>query len=139
MNKFFTSDLIYKERLEACKKCVYYFKATGQCKRCLCFMKLKARIAPAQCPEKYWLKTTKIEMPDDLPQDLVNEVLDIWGDIKTGVAKNQEVKRKMIELYNTITGSNYKTGTSCSSCLNTCYNGLKEIYNEYSSSKFYKI
>ena len=54
MNRFFTSDEIYNERLAICKECIYYYKPTGQCKRCLCFMKIKARIAPMACPEKYW-------------------------------------------------------------------------------------
>ena len=52
MNKFFVPDEIYEERLDICKGCVYYFKPTGNCKRCLCFMKIKARIGPMECPQK---------------------------------------------------------------------------------------
>ena len=63
MNRFFTSQEVYEDRLAICKGCKYYFKLTGQCKRCLCFMKVKARIAPMECPEKYWQKTTEIEAP----------------------------------------------------------------------------
>ena len=132
MNKFFVTDEIYEERLAICKECVYYFKPTGNCKRCLCFMKLKARIAPMSCPQSYWLKTTEvIKARDDLPQHLIEEVLDIWDDLKTGRAKNVETKKKMIELYNTIYMTNYGTGTNCGSCLSTCYDGIKKLYNKY--------
>ena len=131
MNKFFVPDEIYEERLAICKECVYYFKPTGNCKRCLCFMKIKARIAPMACPEKYWDKTTEIEVPDDLPQHLIEEVLDIWKDLKTGRAKDIAAKKRMIELYNTIYMTNYSTGTNCGSCLSTCYNGIKKLYNKY--------
>ena len=57
MNRFFVPDEIYKDRMAICKECVYYSKPLGQCKRCLCFMKIKARIAPMECPQKYWGKT----------------------------------------------------------------------------------
>ena len=131
MNKFFVPNKVYEERLAICKECVYYFKPTGNCKRCMCFMKIKARIAPMECPQKYWQKTTEIEMPDDLPQHLIEEVLDIWDDLKTGRAKNVETKKKMIELYNTIYMTNYGTGTNCGSCISTCYDGIKKLYKKY--------
>ena len=131
MNKFFTSDEVYNDRLLICKECIYYYKPTGQCKRCLCFMKIKARIAPMACPEKYWNKTTSIELPKGLPEELIEEVIKVYPDIKNGRAKNQEVKRKAIELYNTIYATNYSTGTNCSSCLSSVLNGIKDIYNKY--------
>ena len=132
MNKFFVPNKVYEERLAICKECVYYFKPTGNCKRCMCFVKLKARLAPASCPQSFWLKTTEIETPDDLPQHLIEEVLDIWDDLKTGRAKNVETKKKMIELYNTIYMTNYGTGTNCGSCISTCYDGIKKLYKKYS-------
>ena len=131
MNKFFVPNKVYEERLEICRECVYYFKPTGNCKRCMCFMKIKARIAPMECPQKYWQKTTEIEIPDDLPQHLVEEVLDIWDDLKTGRAKNVETKKKMIELYNVIHMTNYGVGTNCGSCISTCYDGIKKLYKKY--------
>tara|TARA_R100000781_G_scaffold112748_1_gene80293 strand:- start:1533 stop:1934 length:402 start_codon:yes stop_codon:yes gene_type:complete len=131
MNRFFTSQEVYEDRLAICKGCKYYFKLTGQCKRCLCFMKVKARIAPMECPEKYWQKTTEIETPEDLPKEIIDEILNIWNDIKTGRAKNHEVKAKMIELYNTIYETNYSTGTNCGSCISTCFDGIKKLYNKY--------
>ena len=132
MNKFFVPDEIYEERLAICKECVYYSKILGQCKRCLCFVKLKARLAPASCPQSFWLKTTEvIKAPEDLPQHLIEEVLDIWDDLKTGRAKNVETKKRMIELYNTIYMTNYGTGTNCGSCISTCFDGIKKLYKKY--------
>jgi len=94
-------------------------------------MKIKARIATLECPQLYWGKTTEIEQPDDIPQELIDEVLMLWEDIKTGIAKNQATKKRMITLYNTIYGSNYKTNTSCGTCLNDCFKGIKIIYEKY--------
>ena len=132
MSNFFTSDKIYKERISICKSCVYYFKPTGQCKRCLCFMKVKSRIANLECPEKYWTSTKEVEPMTDIPKEMVEEILILWDDLKTGVAKNQKAKKKMIELYNTIYNSNFGTNTNCRSCISTCYKGIQKIYNEYS-------
>jgi len=131
MNKFFVTDEVYKDRLSICKECVYYFKPTGSCKICLCFMSIKARIGTLACPQKYWDKTTEIEQPDDIPKELIDEVVLLWEDIKTGIAKNQAVKKRMITLYNTIYGTNYKTNTSCGTCLNDCFKGIKIIYEKY--------
>ena len=131
MNKFFVPDEIYEERLAICKECVYYFKPTGNCKRCLCFMKLKARLAPASCPQGYWGKTTVMETPDDLPQHLIDEILDLWKDLKTGRAKDVAAKKKMIELWNVISGSNYNPGTNCGSCISDSFDGIKKLYNKY--------
>jgi hypothetical protein len=131
MNKFFTSQEVYEDRLAICKECIYYFKPTGQCKRCLCFMKIKARLAPMECPEKMWQKTTDIDTPDDLPQELIDEILLIWNDIKTGRAKNVQVKKKMIEIYNVIHSTNYSTGTNCGSCLSTMFSTMRKLYEKY--------
>ena len=131
MNKFFVPNEVYEDRMAICKECIYYFKPTGNCKRCLCFMKIKARIAPMECPQKYWSKTTEMEEPDDLPQEIIDEILDLWKDLKTGRAKDQQAKKKMIEIYNTSYGSNYGTGTNCGSCISTCFDGIKKLYNKY--------
>ena len=131
MNKFFVTDKIYEERLAICKECVYYFKPTGSCKRCLCFMKLKARLAPMACPQKYWDKTLEVTAPKDLPQHLIDEVTEVWEDLKTGRAKNVEAKKKMISLYNVIYNTNYGTATNCGSCISTCFDGIKKLYKKY--------
>ena len=132
MNKFFVPNEVYEDRLAICKECIYYFKPTGTCKDCGCFMKIKARLAPMECSQKKWQKTTKIETPDDLPQEIIDEVLKVWGDLKTGKAKNQAAKKKMIEIYNVIHMTNYSTNTNCGSCISTCFDGIKNLYKKYS-------
>ena len=131
MNKFFVPDEVYKDRIAICKECIYYFKPTGTCKDCGCFMKIKARLAPMECGQKKWQKTTNIEAPDDLPQELIDEVLDMWKDLKTGRAKNVAAKKRMIETYNTIYNTNYSSGTNCGSCISTCFDGIKKLYKKY--------
>ena len=131
MNKFFVSDKVYKDRLDICKGCDYYFRPTGSCKVCLCFMSIKARISLMECPQQYWLKTKELEQPDGIPDELIQEVISLWEDIKTGIAKNQAAKKRMITLFNTIYGSNYDTGTSYGTCLSDCFKGIKRIYEKY--------
>ena len=131
MSNFFVKNEVYEERIALCRECVYYFKPTGTCKVCLCFMKVKARIGVMECPQKYWSKTTEVERPDDIPKELIEECLLIWEDVKTGVAKNVTIKKKMVELYNTIYGTNYKPTSNCGTCLNNCYQGIKQIVNKY--------
>ena len=131
MSNFFVKDEVYQERIALCRECVYYFKPTGSCKVCLCFMKVKARIGVMECPQKYWSKTTEVERPDHIPEELIEECLLIWDDVKTGVAKNITVKKKMIELYNTIHGTNYKPTSNCGTCLHNCYHGIRKIVEEY--------
>ena len=131
MNKFFVKDNVYQDRLAICNDCVYYFKPTGSCKVCLCFMSIKARIGSQECPQKYWGKTKELLPPDVVPNHLIEEVLLIWKDIEKGIAKDQATKKRMITLFNTIYGTNYDTGTSCSSCLVDCFKGIKRIYDKY--------
>ena len=132
MNKFFVPNNVYEDRLEICKSCVYYFKPTGTCKRCLCFMKLKCRLAPMECPQGFWQKTTDIETPDDLPQEIIDEILDMWKDLKTGRAKDVQAKKRMIETYNVIHMTNYSPTTNCGRCISTCYDAIKKLYKKYS-------
>ncbi len=80
MNKFFVPNEIYEDRIAICRSCVYYFKPTGNCKICTCFMKVNARIATQHCPQKYWDKTTEVETPDTLPQEILDEILDMCKD-----------------------------------------------------------
>ena len=131
MNKFFVPNEIYEDRITICKSCVYYSSILGNCTICKCFMKVKARIAPMACPQKYWDKTTEVETPESLPQEIVDEILDMWKDLKTGRAKDQAAKKRMIETYNTIFNTNYSPRTNCGSCISTCFDGIKKLYNEY--------
>lgn len=132
MNRFFVPNEVYEDRIAICKGCIYYFKPTGTCKDCGCFMKIKARLAPMACPQKKWNKTTNIEAPDDLPLEIINEILNLWPDLKTGRARNQEAKKKMIEIYNVIYGTSYSKGTNCGSCISTCFDAIKKLYKKYS-------
>ena len=132
MNKFFVPDEIYEDRIAICKGCIYYKKLLGNCSVCKCFMKIKARISSQECPQKFWSKTTEvIKEPDDLPQHLIDEVIDLWDDLKTGRAKDIYTKKRMITLHNTIYMTNYGTGTNCGSCLSTCFDGIKKLYKKY--------
>tara|TARA_R110000824_G_scaffold292578_2_gene480988 strand:+ start:2999 stop:3397 length:399 start_codon:yes stop_codon:yes gene_type:complete len=131
MNKFFVSNEVYNERIAICKSCVYYFSPTGQCKRCLCFMKIKSRISSQSCPEKFWEQTSEIETPDDLPQEIIEEVLKVWEDIKSGRAKNQAAKKRMIELCNTIYNTSYSEKTNCGTCLSSCRDSINKLQKIY--------
>ena len=131
MNKFFVPNEVYEDRIAICKGCIYYFKPTGTCKDCGCFMKIKARLAPMECSQKKWEKTKEVEAPESLPQEIVDEILDMWEDLKTGRAKNQAAKKRMIETYNTIYNTNYSPRTNCGSCISTCFDGIKKLYKEY--------
>ena len=131
MNKFFVPNEVYEDRMAICKECVYYSKILGNCTVCKCFMKIKARIGGQECPQKYWAKTSEVEAPDDLPQEMIDEILDVWKDLKTGRAKDQHAKKKMITLYNAIHNTNFSTGTNCGSCISACFDGIKRLYNKY--------
>jgi long-subunit acyl-CoA synthetase (AMP-forming) len=129
MNNFFVSADIRAERLAICKSCEFYFKPTGSCKKCGCFMSIKSTIAHLSCPVEKWLKTTEAKLKE-IPADIVDDINDVWENIKSGVAKNVEAKTKMIDLYNTLYRTNYKNTSNCSSCLQTIFKGIKLAYNK---------
>ncbi len=131
--KFFVPDNIYQDRITICKSCDHYLSLLGNCGICKCFMKVKARLAPMSCPKKYWNKTTSIPEPDELPQDIIDEIIILWEDLKTGRAKDVKTKNKMIDIYNTIYGTSYNPNTNCGSCLSTCFDGIKKLYNKYNT------
>ena len=130
MSSFFVDKKIYKDRLDICRGCDKYIKLTGNCSVCLCFMRVKASIGQMSCPLEKWLATETIQKVDEIPKRLIKEVKDLWERIKDGQARNQDDKKKMIELYNTIHASSYKVTTNCSSCLNTMFKGIKKIIDE---------
>ena len=130
MTKYFVKNEIRKERLDLCKGCEHYFKPTGTCKKCGCFMRIKTTLAYTECPIGLWQKTEEVEQPKEIPAHLIKEVIKIMPDIKKGQAKDHETKARFIELYNTIYGTNYKTTSNCSSCLNSVWNGITAIYNK---------
>ena len=131
MSNFFVEKEIFQERINICRSCNYYFKPTGNCKRCGCFMRIKASISVMECPEKKWLKVNKIDKVGELPKHLIEEALQIHEGIKTGQAKNQEYKRRAVELYNIIYKTNFNKNSNCSSCLKQVWQGINKIYKKY--------
>lgn len=49
-----SSDEEASRRFEICSGCPELIKLTAQCKKCGCFMKLKTKIANAECPIGKW-------------------------------------------------------------------------------------
>lgn len=133
--KFFVSNEIYKERLSICRSCEHYLSLLGNCGICKCFMKVKSRIGPMECPKGKWLKTTDVEKPKEIPKDIIEEVLNLFPKIKSGRAKTQDDKRKLITLYNTIYNTNYSINTSCGSCLNTCFDAINKLYKKHKKNE----
>ena len=129
MNRFFVNKEIYKARLEVCRDCEHYFKHTGSCKICGCFMRIKASISLMECADnpKKWLATQICEAPKEIPTHLKKEIKEVWKLIENGKAKDTKSKQRLIELYNTIHDTTYKTTTNCSSCLHSIYNFMKGV------------
>ena len=132
MNKFFVPQKVYEDRIAICKGCVYYSSLLGNCKICTCFMKVKSKISSQSCPKGFWSKTTEVEVRTDIPEEIIAEIVLLWEDLKTGRAKDQTAKKKMIEIYNTLYNTNYSVRTNCGSCIAACFDGIKKIYKEYS-------
>lgn len=93
-------------------------------------MRIKTTIAKLSCPAKppKWEKVetyNKLEVPEHLKK----EVLDIWKYMQHGRFRDYETKYKAIELYNTITNSNYDRDTNCLSCLNAVKELFRRIIN----------
>ncbi|ANS03396.1 hypothetical protein [uncultured Mediterranean phage uvDeep-CGR2-KM19-C269] len=132
MNKnFFATEDVRKERLAICESCPFLFKPTFTCRKCMCFMKIKSSISSMRCPDNKWLATNSIEPPNYIPPHLEERCIAIWEDIKTGKAKNNKVKKEMIELYNAIFKAHYQTNTNCASCLAACYKGIKRVVESF--------
>tara|TARA_Y100001963_G_C6768539_1_gene443561 strand:- start:244 stop:639 length:396 start_codon:yes stop_codon:yes gene_type:complete len=127
MNRFFVNKEVYKERLDICRSCDDYYKPTGSCKICGCFMRIKASIGIMECPKEYWLATKDYEAPKEIPTHLKKEIKEVWKLIDKGKIKDIKSKQRLIELYNTIHDTNYRTNTNCSSCLNSMFNFYKDI------------
>lgn len=90
-------------------------------------MRIKTTLSYVECPIGLWQKTEEIEQPKEVPSHLIKEAKDIWKNINKGVAKDHETKAKLIELYNTIYGTTYKTTTNCASCLQSVHKGIKGL------------
>jgi hypothetical protein len=139
MSKFFAPDEVYKKRIALCKKCDFYFKPTGSCKICGCFMKIKARISMMDCPNKYWgsfdFNNTKDKASSNIPVELITELKEIYPHFRTGKARDQKIKERMINLYNVIYNGHFDINTNCSSCLNKVWKSLEALYKEQDCCK----
>jgi NAD-dependent dihydropyrimidine dehydrogenase PreA subunit len=134
VNKFFVPKDIYEDRMAICKSCTY-FQAFRKCKEVLMFYESESFNSSQECPQRdIGVKTTEVEVRTDIPEEIIAEIVLLWEDLKTGRAKDQTAKKKMIEIYNTLYGSNYSTGTNCGSCIAACFDGIKKIYKEYSGN-----
>lgn len=51
---------IAEKRLEICRNCDKFIKATTQCKECGCIMKLKTKLPNAFCPIHKWEAVTDL-------------------------------------------------------------------------------
>ena len=69
----------------------------------------------------------KRKMEKPITEEQKERILKVWELCKTGVAQNREAKAELITLYNEIHRTRYKTTSNCSSCIATCYNGIKKI------------
>ena len=127
MNRFFVNKKTYKERLDICRSCEFYFAPTGNCKVCGCFMRIKASMGVMECPKEYWLATQEYEAPEEIPTHLKKEIKEVWKLIENGKAKDIKSKQRLIELYNTIHDTTYGINTNCSSCLHSIYKFMQDI------------
>jgi len=48
------SDEAYNARLSICRSCDHLEPKEEQCKLCGCYMKVKAKVTVAYCPDKKW-------------------------------------------------------------------------------------
>jgi hypothetical protein len=48
------TDEVRDERLSICMSCEHLVKFTKQCKKCGCFMAIKTKLGPAECPVGKW-------------------------------------------------------------------------------------
>ena len=131
-NSYFAKPDVQKERMEICRACEHYFKPTGTCKICGCFMRIKSKLGGQSCAAtpKKWHHTGDYYAPKDIPQDLIQEVMDIYPLFENGKAPNYQVKEDMILLFNVIHGTAHSLKTNCSSCLYSIYKSFTLIYEE---------
>ena len=133
MSNFFVNKEIYKARLEVCRDCEHYLPLLGNCKICGCFMSVKAAISNMDCADnpKKWIATKYTQKTDDIPQHLIDQVLEVQDQIKQKKLKDQDTKGRIVELYNTIYKERYKPTTNCSTCMKNINHGLMIIIEKY--------
>jgi len=65
-----------------------------------------------------------------LDKEILGRVNKLWPKIFNGVAANAEARIELITLFNEIYDGNYKVNTTCISCLNACYTGIRRVWEE---------
>lgn len=60
-------------------------------------------------------------------QKQIQEAKRLYNLCCTGRAPNHAVKRELVELYNKVYKTRYKTNSNCAACLATCLKGIKDI------------
>ena len=63
-------------------------------------------------------------------KEILGRVNKLWPKIFNGVAANAEARIELITLFNEIYDGNYKVNTTCTSCLNACYTGIRRVWEE---------
>lgn len=53
------------QRLDICKSCDKFIKATTQCKECGCIMKLKTKLPNASCPLHKW-EAVRVSLKEEM-------------------------------------------------------------------------
>ena len=133
MSNFFVTKDIHKARLEVCRSCEHYLPLLGNCKICGCFMRIKSSISNMSCADtpKKWDAVKSNITNENLPQDLIDEVLEYKDQIISQRLKDHDTKKRVIELYNTIYNGRYKTTTNCSTCMKNIHHGLMQIIKKH--------
>lgn len=63
-------------------------------------------------------------------KEILSRVNKVWPKVSNGVAEDHKAKAELVQLFNEIYSGNYKATTSCSSCLNACYIGIRRVWEE---------
>jgi hypothetical protein len=127
---------IRNQRLEICRKCKHFVKATQSCgtlglgervkyknttkKLCGCIMPVKTHLKIASCPIHKWRSTIK---PSDL-KELRALLKEINDNRITG-----EQNKRLTTLYNAITRKNTKV-SGCAPCVKKMIQEMNELLEE---------
>lgn len=139
---FATKELI-KERMDICKACPHYFKATTTCKKCGCFMKVKTALANVECADKEnvrWgkAKDTQAEHPsiEEMYYHYKSEILWIGERFDDPVhMRSVSFKQRTVDIYNLIYKGKHDRNTTCSSCLTEVKKGIRKAYEFFRHDK----
>lgn len=66
----------------------------------------------------------------NINKEILQRVNKLWPKIFNGMAANAEARIELVMLFNEIYDGNYKVNTTCTSCLNACYTGIRRVWEE---------